>query len=886
MSAKDVQIKVSADVANAITGLGKVQARIGQFETTVGKMGTSLDNVFAPLMRGMLKATAVIGGAIAGVTAAALSIGGGFEQSMTQVSAVAQASAEDFELLKNKAREIGATLPVTAQQAADAMYSLASAGLSVQEILSSVQNVTALSISQNYDLAETSNLMVTALRSYNFAASESGRIADVFNNAITSSMLNMTKLGEAFKFVAPISAKVGISFEELVASMGKLSDVGLTGEQIGTSLRQIIGSLAAPDTRGAEVLQRLKIQVVDTQGKMLPLVEIFKQFKAAGLSAADAFAMFDRRAMAAGITLTNTSDTLAAYTQKVSELGRTQKILELMMGTFQNTLKAVKSAVQESLLIAFDSMAVGAKSVTTNIRQMVLDFNEWLKSTDVIGKSVRALAEGLGYGADSFKNFGIQLVKLDVEQVAKKFKDFGEGVSALVTSLGNLAKQVPWKFLADNLGTIATIIVTGWAAGKIALITSSIALLTEELIVLSKFLIANPFIAGLLVTAAATGLVIKGFNDMLNAQEEAFKASESANKMEQTAKDYALALQGDVEALERLEGKYYDMAVARIKANKGLVEEEEGLEVLNKRLARLDKPLSDHEKQIEAVGKAYREGKMSLEEYVQQMNLLAEEIKNIEITAPEDKSTIGKSFGEMLDASQKKIVEFEANAKKAMDLFGISASEAGTILKAQITDEIMDTAKKIETQFGPSVAKAFVKTLGENARKGGDQLVAAISNAITKAKIQMGSFEDTLNKIKTNAPIALGKGYEVEVQSEDFEKAIVRISNGMATFYTSIDKASGKMDSSSLAKVLGLDKIGGEISVFGDKLKSSLNNMVPSGVSSGNAIGKGLYDGITGYVEQAVNAAQAKINSLKVPSLSVGGTGNLAGAINQAGRGL
>ncbi|MCK9327082.1 MAG: hypothetical protein M0P69_16435, partial [Bacteroidales bacterium] len=77
-----------------------------------------------------------------------------------------------------------------------------------------------------------------------------------------------------------------------------------------------------------------------------------------------------------------------------------------------------------------------------------------------------------------------------------------------------------------------------------------------------------------------------------------------------------------------------------------------------------------------------------------------------------------------------------------------------------------------------------------------------------------------------------------------------------------------------------------EIEAFSDKVKSSLENLAPSGASSGNAIGKGIHDGIVSWTEKAVAAAQAKIATLKVPGISPVGSGSITDSIATAGRGM
>ncbi|MDR2529758.1 MAG: phage tail tape measure protein, partial [Synergistaceae bacterium] len=58
----------------------------------------------------------------------ALRVGGAFEASMTRVAAITGAADKELAALTAKARELGATLPIMARDAADAMGVLATRG--------------------------------------------------------------------------------------------------------------------------------------------------------------------------------------------------------------------------------------------------------------------------------------------------------------------------------------------------------------------------------------------------------------------------------------------------------------------------------------------------------------------------------------------------------------------------------------------------------------------------------------------------------------------------------------------------------------------------------------------------------------------------------------
>ena len=145
--------------------------------------GFYIERGFSKIVKGLTASAAAIGGAIAAVTKSALNVGGGFETQMTRVKIISGATAEDLAALTQKAREMGESLPITAQEAASAMELLAQRGTQAKDILASVADVSALAISQNVGMAEASELLGSTMTNFGLAIEKASQVTDIFNNA-------------------------------------------------------------------------------------------------------------------------------------------------------------------------------------------------------------------------------------------------------------------------------------------------------------------------------------------------------------------------------------------------------------------------------------------------------------------------------------------------------------------------------------------------------------------------------------------------------------------------------------------------------------------------------------------------------------------------------
>lgn len=201
------------------------------------------------------------------------------EALITRVGDETQNVAGEMRQLSETARELGRTTEFTANQASEAMQNFALAGFDTNEILQATENTLSLASAGQVQLAQAADTTATAIRAFNLDADDSGRVADVLTQTFTNSNTTLEQLSQGFKFVAPVAAAAGLTFEETSAALGILSNAGLKASIAGTSLRGIITKLINPSAKAKDIIDELGIEVFDLEGNMLPLVDIVRQFE-------------------------------------------------------------------------------------------------------------------------------------------------------------------------------------------------------------------------------------------------------------------------------------------------------------------------------------------------------------------------------------------------------------------------------------------------------------------------------------------------------------------------------------------------------------------------------------------------------------------------------
>ena len=144
--------RLAKEAANANTTLCKIEGAGKKFEAVGKKMtsvGTTLTrNVTAPIL--------AIGTAAVKVTA-------DFDESMSKVKAISGATGEQFDQLREKAREMGSKTKFSASEAADAMNYMAMAGWSTESMLEGIDGIMNLAAASGEDLATTCDIVTDAL---------------------------------------------------------------------------------------------------------------------------------------------------------------------------------------------------------------------------------------------------------------------------------------------------------------------------------------------------------------------------------------------------------------------------------------------------------------------------------------------------------------------------------------------------------------------------------------------------------------------------------------------------------------------------------------------------------------------------------------------------
>lgn len=433
-----------------------------------------------------------------------------FEKGLSNVKAVSQATDSEMKQLSNTAKSLGASTEWSAVQVTQAEELLGQAGFSTKENISALPGLLSLASAGDLDLAAATDIASGTLRSFNIDASNTSHVADVLALSASATNSDVTDLGETMKYVAPVSASLGISFEDTAAAAGLLSNQNIKGSQAGTVLRQAMARLASPTKEAAGLMKTYGINAFDTQGNMKPLSGVVDNLnsslgKLTSQQRADIIStIFGTESMSGVLALMNQGgQSLSDLSKRLSDAnGAAKDMANTKLDNLSGQWKILKSAVEGMNIALGERLAPYAKQFVTwftgkipditdgivNAVDYLSNHTEDIKETAIaIGTVVTAIAGfniagSIGNSISGISNL-VSLFK--GASVAKDATEAAAGIS----KVGLSAKILPALFSPVGLAITAGVAATAVGVHEYnKLMNESILTAKEDLDPIERFM--------------------------------------------------------------------------------------------------------------------------------------------------------------------------------------------------------------------------------------------------------------------------------------------------------------------------------------------------------------------------------------------------------------
>lgn len=262
-----------------------------------------------------------------------------FDKNMRNVNTMMRLSADNFQVAKLQLLDISKRVPQTANELAQGLYSVVSAGVPAGESMQFLETSAVAATAGLSDTA-TSVLGLTAvIKGYNLEFTDASYVSDLFFKTVE---LGQTTFGEMANSIQEVTsvAKIGnVSLEELFASYATLTGVTGNTAKVSTQLKGAIQALAAPTREASAKFKQLGVEVGQDAIQKKGFVEVAKEVYDAVGGNAEALRQLIPEVEGATAVIALASTQNDVYTEK--------------LGKMQEASGATKSAFDEQSKSAY-----------------------------------------------------------------------------------------------------------------------------------------------------------------------------------------------------------------------------------------------------------------------------------------------------------------------------------------------------------------------------------------------------------------------------------------------------------------------------------------------------------------------------------------------------
>ena len=270
------------------SGLQQAQSALQTFERDSSSLGQNLISAGGMLTNAGSSLTRNITVPLVNAGQEVIEFGATFDKQMSAVKAVMdnKLNPGDFERLREAAMYWGEQTVYTATEAAEALYYMGLAGWDADQAINGLGAVLNLAAAGQMDLGRASDVVTDSMTAMNLTAGEvtngienTAYYTSVLAAVMANSNTDIDKLGESFKYVAPIAGNLDYTIEDLGLALGLAANAGIKSSQAGTSLRQALKQLISPTDKTAAAMEKYGITLFDANGQALPFRDIMIQLQ-------------------------------------------------------------------------------------------------------------------------------------------------------------------------------------------------------------------------------------------------------------------------------------------------------------------------------------------------------------------------------------------------------------------------------------------------------------------------------------------------------------------------------------------------------------------------------------------------------------------------------
>lgn len=317
------------------------------------------------------------GAGLVAVFAGAVFAAAKFDQQMSQVQAVTNASAQEMDALRQSAMDAGAATMFSATDAARAQTELAKAGVSTSDILGgALMGSMDLAAAGGLDLARSAEVAANAMNMFKLQGDDVTMVADTLAAGANKSAADVDQLAQSLTMGGTVANQLGVSLQDTVGALSMFADYGIKGSDAGTMLKTMLLRLSQPEAAAA--MQDLGINAFDAQGEFVGLTKLAGELnrELGDMTAQDQSAalakMFGADAFrGAAIFMDEGAAGMSEYGDAVNDVGAASRMAGVMMDNLSGDVEELKGSLETLFIEGGSGAAAPLRFLTQGATSLV-----------------------------------------------------------------------------------------------------------------------------------------------------------------------------------------------------------------------------------------------------------------------------------------------------------------------------------------------------------------------------------------------------------------------------------------------------------------------------------------------------------------------------------
>ena len=387
------------------------------------------------------------------------------------------ATSDELSTVADNILRIGMESGAGAQTAAEGVDQLLLAGMSLEEVYTSLPHILDLATAGSIDFTDASENTVMAIETFGLSVGDTQTIVDSWVRTADASVASVSDLMDAFGNVAPTANSFGLTIEDVNTALGLMSQAGIRGATAGSQLRTMLQGMARDVPRVRDALDDLGVSLYDDSGETRNFRDILNDLSGAFSELTEEErnnyiqTIAGRQGMNAMLALLGDGiDTWDDFTESIERSNSASEIAGSRLETFKGRVSLLSSAVEyfsikmgEWLIDSFLSDLVNFLNIAIPAMTDFIDIMKGALSGNIDSSLLVSIIEDVNNAlTDLFSNlFGFE-GSVDVSWLFRGI------VSSLETLRSVVRRFINW-WSSNDLGRVIS--------GGVAVATESIRLL-------------------------------------------------------------------------------------------------------------------------------------------------------------------------------------------------------------------------------------------------------------------------------------------------------------------------------------------------------------------------------------------------------------------------